>query len=87
MREQVHVALDDRSYNIEIGTDLLVQSGAFIAPLLRRKKVAIITDQIVASLHLKTLLDGLASDGIKAVTLTLPVGESTKSWENIQKSV
>ena len=48
MREQVHVALDDRSYNIEIGTDLLVQSGAFIAPLLRRKKVAIITDQIVA---------------------------------------
>ena len=87
MREQVHVALDDRSYNIEIGTDLLVQSGAFIAPLLRRKKVAIITDQIVASLHLNTLLDGLASDGIKAVTLTLPVGESTKSWENIQKSV
>lgn len=87
MREQVHVDLADRSYNIEIGTDLLPQSGAFIAPFLQRKKVAIITDATVAALHLETLLAGLRSAGIEAVTLTLPAGEATKSWANIQKSV
>ncbi|MEJ6708397.1 MAG: 3-dehydroquinate synthase [Amylibacter sp.] len=87
MREQVHVDLADRSYDIKIGTDLLHQSGAFIAPFLQRKKVAIITDETVAGLHLETLLAGLRSEGIEAVTLTFPAGEATKSWANIQKSV
>lgn len=87
MREQVHVDLGNRSYDIEIGTDLLAQSGAFVAPLLQRKKVAILTDETVAGLHLPALLDGLAREGIEAVTLTLPAGEATKSWANIQKSV
>ncbi|MDA9789463.1 3-dehydroquinate synthase [Amylibacter sp.] len=87
MREQVHVDLAERSYDIEIGTDLLPQSGAFIAPFLQRKKVAIITDETVAGLHLETLLAGLRSEGIEAVTLSLPAGEATKSWANIQKSV
>jgi 3-dehydroquinate synthase len=87
MREQVHVDLGNRSYDIEIGTDLLSQAGAFVAPFLHRKKVAIITDETVAGLHLSTLLDGLASDRIEAITLRLPAGEATKSWANIQKSV
>ena len=87
MREQVHVDLADRSYDIEIGTDLLPQSGTFIAPFLQRKKVAIITDETVAALHLETLLAGLRGAGIEAVTLSLPAGEATKSWANIQKSV
>ncbi|WGI20318.1 3-dehydroquinate synthase [Amylibacter sp. IMCC11727] len=87
MREQVHVALGTRSYDIEIGTDLLGQSGSFIAPMLQRKKVAIITDETVAGLHLTTLLEGLHAEGIEAVTLTLPAGEATKSWDNIQNSV
>ena len=87
MYENVHIDLGNRSYDIIIGVDLLTQSGALIEPLLQRKKVAIITDETVAGLHLNTLLDGLASLGIEAVTLTLPVGEATKSWANIQRSV
>ena len=87
MHENVHIDLGNRSYDIIIGVDLLAQSGALVQPFLRRKKVAIITDKVVAGLHLNALLDGLASHGIEAVTLTLPVGEATKSWENIQRSV
>ena len=57
MYENVHIDLGNRSYDIIIGVDLLTQSGALIEPLLQRKKVAIITDETVAGLHLNTLLD------------------------------
>ena len=55
MHDQVDVKLGDRSYSIHIGTDLLKTAGDFILPLLRRKKVAVITDNNIASLHLDDL--------------------------------
>ena len=87
MQETVTVNLADRSYNIEIAPNLLAQAGQYVAPFLRRKRVAILTDENVAALHLETLKNGLASAGIDATTLVLPAGESTKSWPNIQRSV
>lgn len=87
MHEQVIVDLGNQSYRIEIGPGLLSRASEFIAPLLERRKVAIITDETVAQLHLDTLTAGLGLDGIEAVILVLPTGEATKSWENIQKSV
>jgi len=87
MQETVHVDLGTRSYNIEIGLDLLAVAGQFVAPFLRRPKVAVITDANVAALHLDSLIAGLADQGIAVTTLTLPAGEATKSWENIQKTV
>ncbi|MCL4135131.1 UNVERIFIED_CONTAM: hypothetical protein GTU68_052760 [Idotea baltica] len=87
MRETVHVNLADRSYNIEIGTGLLAQSGAFITPFLKRSRVAIITDENVAALHLDALKSGLDADGITGETLILPAGESTKSWAHLEECV
>ena len=52
MHDKVDVKLGNRSYSIHIGTDLLKSAGDFILPLLRRKKVAIITDSNIAALHL-----------------------------------
>ena len=86
-KEIVHVDLGDRSYDIHIGTDLLPNAGAYIKPYLRRNHVAIITDETVAGLHLTTLEEGLAAEGITSVALKLPPGEATKSWENLQKTV
>jgi 3-dehydroquinate synthase len=87
MQETVTVNLADRSYNIEIAPDLLAQAGQYVAPFLRRKRVAVLTDENVAALHLETLKNGLASAGIETATLVLPAGEATKSWQNIQHSV
>ena len=87
MREVVPVALGARSYDIHIGPDLLAESGALIAPMLRRKKVAIVTDQTVAGLHLASLKAGLAEAGIDSVDLALPPGEATKSWDHLQQVV
>ena len=87
MLDNVEVKLDDRSYTIHIGTDLLQETGAFIQPLLRRKKIAVVTDENVASLHLNMLKSSLSAEGIEVSTLILPAGESTKSWMHVQKTV
>ena len=87
MHETVHVELGERSYDVEIGPDLLAQSGARIAPLLRRPKVAVLTDGNVAALHLEALRDGLAASGIEMSSLALPAGEATKSWPHFERAV
>ena len=53
--ETVHVGLEGRAYDIHIGPGLLAQSGALIKPLLKRPRVAIVTDENVARLHLDNL--------------------------------
>lgn len=86
MTETVHVDLADRSYDILIGPGLLAQSGALISPLLKRSRVAIITDENVGRLHLAALRNGLEKNGISSETLTLPAGESTKSWPHFERA-
>ena len=84
MQENVHVGLEGREYDILIGPSLLGQAGAKIAPLLRRKKVFIVTEETVAGLHLAALQNGLSAAGIDEVHLVLKPGEGTKNWENLQ---
>ena len=85
--ETVHVPLEGRAYDIRIGAGLLPRAGAEIAPLLHRKRVAVITDENVAALHLETLRTGLAAAGIEMVSLALPAGESTKGWKEFSRTV
>ena len=87
MRDKIDVNLGDRSYTIHIGTDLLKSSGEFIYPILNRKKIAIVTDENVASLHLSKLKKCLMEMNIEVSVLILPAGESTKSWQYIEKTV
>jgi len=87
MLNTVHVPLNERSYDVAIGPDLLSGAGARIAPFLRRPKVAIVTDETVAALHLETLRAGLADSGIAAEALALPPGESTKGWPQFTRTV
>ncbi len=84
MREIVNVDLPGREYQVVIGPDLLTEAGAFLDPLLTRKKVSVISDSNVAALHLETLRAGLAKQGIEMQALTLPPGEATKSWEQLE---
>jgi len=87
MNELVHVNLGERAYDVHVGPGLLEQSGALISPLLRRKKVAVITDENVGALHLETLRAGLANSDISMTSLTLPAGETTKSWPHLERAV
>ncbi|AXI46850.1 3-dehydroquinate synthase [Sulfitobacter sp. SK012] len=87
MRETVHVGLPGREYDIQIGPGLLREAGDHIGPLLRRSRVVVISDENVAALHLDTLRSGLASQNITLEALTLPPGEGTKCWEQLQRCV
>ncbi|QHQ35191.1 3-dehydroquinate synthase [Algicella marina] len=87
MRETVEVALPGRDYRIEIGTGLLAEAGALIAPHLHRRKVFIVTDETVAAAHLAALQAGLAAEGIAGPALTLPPGEGTKCWAMLERTV
>jgi len=76
--ERLRVELDDRAYDILVGPDLIVEAGAAILPLLRRRQALIVTDEIVARQHLAPLRASLSSSGIAHQTITLPPGEGTK---------
>ncbi|WP_227267933.1 3-dehydroquinate synthase [Roseobacter weihaiensis] len=87
MRETVHVDLPGRAYDVLIGPGLIAEAGAQIAPLLTRPRVAVLTDERVAELHLTALEAGLAAAGITMQALRLPAGEATKSWRPLEGSV
>ena len=81
----VDVDLGDRSYQVRIGQGLLARAGAEIAPMLRRKRLAIVTEETVAALHLPALQAALEAEGIASTALALPPGEGTKNWENLAR--
>jgi 3-dehydroquinate synthase len=78
--ETVRVDLGSRSYDVRIGDGLIDAAGAQIAPLLRRPRVAIVTDETVGALHLAQLQAALMAAGITSTALALPAGEGTKGW-------
>ncbi len=84
---KVRVELGARSYDILIAPGLLGAAGHHLAPLLARPKVAVITDENVAALHLDSLRAGLSRAGIAMEALTLPAGEGTKSWPFLEQAV
>jgi 3-dehydroquinate synthase len=85
IRETVAVELGERSYDVRIGEGLIADAGAEIAPLLKRPRVAVITDENVAAAQLPALKAGLA--GLDTAVLILPAGEATKSWAMLERSV
>ncbi|HRO11612.1 3-dehydroquinate synthase [Amaricoccus sp.] len=86
-RQTVTVPLGARAYEIRIGRGLLAAAGVEIAPLLRRPRVAVLTETRVAALHRPALEAGLAAAGIAASFLELPPGEATKGWRELERAV
>ncbi|MEL6520937.1 MAG: 3-dehydroquinate synthase [Pseudomonadota bacterium] len=83
----VHVPLGERAYDIHIGPGLLAQVGPHVQPLLHRPRIAVVTDETVAELHLSALTAGFEAAGIEIKALTLPPGEATKSWPHLTRTV
>lgn len=81
----IAVALGERSYTVKTGSGLLDAAGQHIAPLLRQKRVAVVTDEHVAALHLPRLQAALERAGIAHHAIILPPGEHTKDFTFLQK--
>jgi 3-dehydroquinate synthase len=87
MTDTVRVDLGARSYDVRIGPGLLARAGAEIAPLLRRPRVAVLTETAVAAAHLDALRAGLAAEGIAMEAHALAPGEGTKGWAGLEEAV
>jgi 3-dehydroquinate synthase len=76
----VEVALGARSYDIVIGRATLATLGTRMAALRPGANAAIVTDATVAGHHLATAQAALRLAGIQATVVTVPPGESSKSF-------
>jgi len=85
--QTLRVELGARGYDILIGQGLIAEAGRHVAPFLGRKRVAVVTDETVAGLHLGRLQVGFERQGIVSSALILPAGEATKSWAHLQQTV
>jgi 3-dehydroquinate synthase len=84
-REALRVKLGTRGYDILVGSGLLGEAGALIAPVVRQKRAIIVTDENVAKLHLARLETGLDASGIAHRAIVLPPGEATKDFAHFSK--
>lgn len=84
MSETVTVGLGARSYDIHVGPDMIAQVGALLAPIARGP-VPVVTDTHVETLHLKRAMEVLRAAGIDARAVVVEAGESTKSFQGLEK--
>ncbi len=86
-RETVRVPLGERTYDIHIAENLIDEAGKLLAPLLRRQRVAIVTDENVAAAQGERLKSALSGNDISAEFVTLAAGEATKSFAILESLV
>jgi shikimate kinase / 3-dehydroquinate synthase len=79
-------ALGARSYDIVIGRGLIASLGARLAALRPGAKVAILTDETVARLHLGAVESALAGSAIAASRVIVSPGEGAKSFRVFEQA-
>lgn len=83
--EKVRVALGARAYDIFVGPQLIARAADYLSDVLKRPRVAIITDETVAKLHLPALETSLDAAGIRHSHLALAPGEQTKCFAELER--
>ena len=75
-----------RPYEVVIGRGLAAGLGGRIAPLTRGQ-IVIVTDETVAALHGPAVLASLKAAGVHARLLTIPPGETSKSFAELERVI
>ncbi len=78
---KVRVSLGSDSYDINIGSGLLMQTGRQLKEYGFAGKIVIITNPIVKRLYGNTLKQSLTGEGFEVTVLQVPDGEEQKSLE------
>jgi 3-dehydroquinate synthase len=76
----IRVDLAGRGYDIAIGPGLLDRAGELSRPLLAAPRVTIVSDQTVAPLYGARLAASFDKAGVRASSITVPAGESSKEF-------
>ena len=83
MTRKIAVGLGQRSYEVWVGFGLIDQAGAAMAPLLKRRRTAVVSDETVWGLHGARLTAALERAGIAVSPVIVAPGEQTKSFEGL----
>jgi 3-dehydroquinate synthase len=75
----VSVNVADAPYTVRVEPGLLGRVGTVLGELSDSRRVAVLTDQTVAGIHLPALLRSLGAAGIEPVVAAVPPGEDHKS--------
>lgn len=81
---QVKVNLEERSYNIEIGSGIRKNIAEYLGKIGKFSKIFVVTDQNVAKFHLAEFSVILDNAGLKHQNIILEAGEKTKDFSNLQ---
>ncbi len=84
---RLEVALGSRSYDIVVGEGLVADAGRYLASVLTSRRALVVTDEVVAALHLPALRRGLAASGIDRHEIILPPGEATKDFVHLERLI
>jgi 3-dehydroquinate synthase len=80
MGTKIHVALKERSYDIEIGRGNLARAAEFLRERLPKcSRAVVITDENLAGTHAASAVKAIGGGAIKCDLLTVPAGEASKS--------
>jgi 3-dehydroquinate synthase len=85
--EQSLLSLDlgRRSYDIHVGTGLLVKAGELIRPLMTHPRAVVITDKNVEKHWLTPLQASFDAAGINHQSIVLDAGEQTKDYAHAEE--
>ena len=84
--QTLSVALGERSYPIHIGAGLLDDAGLY-APHVKGKRVAIVTNPVVAPLYLARVQAAIGQAGGTAVAVLTEDGEQAKGWAALDRVI
>ena len=82
---RVNVAIANAPYTVSIEPGLLRRAGSFLAEFARDGRLLAITDSNVAAMLLPDFTESLAANGIALDVYTMPAGEGSKCWAQLEK--
>ncbi len=81
---QLSVDLGERAYPILIGEGLL-EDAVKVGEVVSGRRVAIVTNTVVAPLYLARLTKTLEAAGKQVISIVLPDGEEEKNWSSLMR--
>ena len=82
--EIVRVDLGERAYDIVIGFGVVGEAALYVAPLLQRPQVVVVSDDTIAPLLLAPLRNSLSAGGIGVAEILVPAGERSKCFAQLE---
>ncbi len=83
----ITVGIAGRPYEVRVSEGLLANVATECGPLLRKKRVPIVTDEKVHAAWGETVGGSLAAAGFEPRWKILPSGEATKSWAHLAELI